>query len=142
MKYVLKSSDGGYFEKKQVINNETYIITNKEQIMAREFSLKDIRDGVVNDLVYKASTRYGLHFNLIQVDEKVDIPDSYNEIFDIFKRQLSKGIEKYGQDVDKSNLSAIEWVDHSLGEVADMMVYLVKLKGELKKLVEVTKKEV
>lgn len=112
----------------------TYIATTMNSDKAKFFSVKEVRNGVINDIIYKASLK-GIHFSLLAIREDEDeIPESYDTIFNIFKRQLSKGVEKYGQDVDKSDLSAVEWVDHSLEEIADLMVYLVKLKEKLKEM--------
>ena len=135
MKFVLKTSKDEYFEVYGYDFGQAYIATNKDPVMAREFTINEIRNGVINDIIYKASKDYGLHFSLIAIEES-ELPKSYETIMNVFKNQLSKGIEKYGQDVDKSNLTAEEWVDHSLEEIADLMVYLVKLKEKLKEMNE------
>ncbi|CAC21519.1 hypothetical protein GA-1p04 [Bacillus phage GA1] len=135
MNYILKSNVDTYFVEVLPTKAMTYILTTVDEKKAKVFTIKDIRNGVVNDLIYKCSKNHGIIFNLVAIREDEDeIPESYDTIFNIFKRQLSKGIEKYGQDVDMSDLTAEEWVDHSLEEIADLMVYLVKLKGKLKEM--------
>lgn len=134
MKFVLKTSAGGYYEGHGYEFGKGFILTNTDPVMAKEFSLSDFRNGVVASIVYEASTKYGLHFSAVAIEEEPELPESYETIFNVFKNQLSKGVEKYGQDVDKSNLSTEEWVDHSLEEIADLMVYLVKLKEKLKEM--------
>lgn len=134
MKFILKTNDGRYFEQFHRGPNGYSIITNSNYVVARQFTMKEFREGIVNDLIYKASTKYGLNFNLIIIEDNVDLPKTYEDIFEVFKNQYKKGIEKYGQDVDKSDLSAEEWIDHSIEEIADMMVYLVKLKEKLKEM--------
>lgn len=134
MKFVLKTNNGGYYEGHGYDFGQGFILTNTDPIMAKEFTLNDIRNGLVASIVFEASTKYGLHFSVVSIEDEQELPESYETILNVFKNQLSKGIEKYGQDVDKSNLTAEEWVDHSLEEIADLMVYLVKLKEKLKEL--------
>ena len=51
----------------------------------------------------------------------------------IIDAQREKGIAKYGQGVEDAKLSPIEWIRHAQEEVADLMIYLEKIKIELEK---------
>lgn len=52
----------------------------------------------------------------------------------IVKAQQDKGLRKYGRSVDDAELSVIDWINHTQEELADAMIYLEKLKGELCKI--------
>ena len=51
----------------------------------------------------------------------------------IIDGQREKGIAKYGQGVEDAELSPVEWIRHAQEEVADLMIYLEKIKIELEK---------
>lgn len=46
-------------------------------------------------------------------------------------RQID-GIKKYGVTMDRKDLSAIEWINHAQEEIMDLLLYLEKLKAEIK----------
>lgn len=48
-----------------------------------------------------------------------------------FRKQVEKGLEKYGETVSPDNLTTIEWIDHAQEELMDAMVYLEVLKEKL-----------
>jgi len=43
------------------------------------------------------------------------------------------GNEKYGTDLDRSDLDKIDWIEHAQDELMDGILYLEKLKQELQK---------
>jgi hypothetical protein len=43
------------------------------------------------------------------------------------------GLEKYGTDLDRKDLSDEEWIDHAIEESLDFSLYLTKLKQNIKK---------
>jgi hypothetical protein len=49
-----------------------------------------------------------------------------------FKDRSSVGIEKYGVTLDREDLTTLEWLNHAQEEAMDFVLYLEKLKHELK----------
>jgi hypothetical protein len=50
-----------------------------------------------------------------------------------FNERSQRGIEKYGTTLDRDDLSIEEWVDHAIEESMDFILYLYKIKTEIKK---------
>ena len=49
-----------------------------------------------------------------------------------FKQRSEAGINKYGTTLDRKDLSTLEWIEHAKQEAMDFILYLEKLKQELK----------
>ena len=49
-----------------------------------------------------------------------------------FKQRSDVGIHKYGVTLDRNDLSTLEWINHAQQEAMDFVLYLEKLKHELK----------
>lgn len=54
-----------------------------------------------------------------------------DRVINIIERQQIKGYRKYGKTVDQAGLDVIQWIQHAQEEVADLLVYLEMVKGEL-----------
>lgn len=62
-------------------------------------------------------------FRLInQTDSVVD------SIIDQFIQRATFGKQKYGTDLDREDLSVLEWIEHAKQEHMDAILYLEKLK--------------
>lgn len=65
----------------------------------------------------------------------VCIDDSDSIVYQVARkikdRQID-GLKKYGVTMDRKDLSAIEWINHAQEEIMDLLLYLEKLKGEIK----------
>jgi hypothetical protein len=62
-------------------------------------------------------------FRLInQTDSVVD------SIIDQFVQRATFGKQKYGVDLDREDLSVLEWIEHAKQEHMDAILYLEKLK--------------
>jgi hypothetical protein len=62
-------------------------------------------------------------FRLInQTDSVVD------SIIDQFVQRATFGKQKYGTDLDREDLSVLEWIEHAKQEHMDAILYLEKLK--------------
>ena len=48
-----------------------------------------------------------------------------------FKERADVGKLKYGVDMDRTDLSIIEWIEHAKQEHMDSILYLEKIKTEL-----------
>jgi hypothetical protein len=49
-----------------------------------------------------------------------------------FLNRSKRGIEKYGVTLDREDLTTLEWLNHAQEEAMDFVLYLEKLKHELK----------
>jgi len=47
-----------------------------------------------------------------------------------FKERSAKGKEKYGTDLDRTDLSLVEWIEHAKQEHMDAILYLEKIKWQ------------
>ena len=50
-----------------------------------------------------------------------------------FERRARTGNQKYGTDLDRTDLEKIDWIEHAQDELMDGILYLEKLKQELQK---------
>lgn len=55
------------------------------------------------------------------------------EVIDLFRKRSEEGIKKYGTTLDRDDLSESEWIQHLQEELMDAILYLTKLKNEIKK---------
>ena len=53
-------------------------------------------------------------------------------VIDKFKQRSEVGKAKYGTDLDRKDLSILEWIIHAQEEHMDAILYLEKLKVELR----------
>ena len=53
-----------------------------------------------------------------------------------FKERSIKGKEKYGTDLDREDLSLLEWIEHAKQEHMDAILYLEKIKQQYLKETE------
>jgi hypothetical protein len=63
---------------------------------------------------------------IIKTDSVVD------SIVDSFISRASQGKEKYGNTLDRQDLSVLDWIEHAQQELQDGILYLEKLKQTLK----------
>jgi hypothetical protein len=49
-----------------------------------------------------------------------------------FKQRSEIGIAKYGTTLERKDLSTLEWIEHAKQEAMDFILYLERLKQELK----------
>ena len=48
-----------------------------------------------------------------------------------FEERSIKGKEKYGTDLDRNDLSVLDWIEHAKQEHMDAILYLEKIKQEI-----------
>jgi hypothetical protein len=53
-------------------------------------------------------------------------------VIDLFKSRAAFGKQKYGTDLDRTDLKPLDWIQHAQEELMDGILYLQKLKTELK----------
>ena len=63
------------------------------------------------------------------MNREIKVTDSIvDSIIDKFVERASLGKEKYGCDLDREDLSVLEWIEHAKQEHMDAILYLEKLK--------------
>ena len=50
-----------------------------------------------------------------------------------FTNRAEIGFEKYKKNMDRNDLSIIQWIDHSIEEKMDDIIYMQKIKKEILK---------
>jgi len=66
-----------------------------------------------------------------QQEDTPKLDSIVTSVIDQFKERATKGKEKYGVDLDRTDLSLIEWIEHAKQEHMDAILYLEKIKNEL-----------
>ena len=69
---------------------------------------------------------YGFE-EVILLDTKAD--SIVESVIDKFRSRAAIGKIKYNTDMDRNDLSFLEWVEHAQCEAMDMIIYLEKLKS-------------
>jgi len=49
-------------------------------------------------------------------------------VIDMFKSRAAFGKQKYGTDLDRTDLAPLDWIQHAQEELMDAILYLQKLK--------------
>ena len=71
---------------------------------------------------------------VMRIDANGNIVDTVvRSVIKKFQDRSRVGIEKYGTTLDRDDLSIEEWVDHAIEESMDFILYLYKIKTEIKK---------
>ena len=52
-------------------------------------------------------------------------------VIEQFTQRAIKGKEKYGVDLDRTDLSLLDWIEHAKQEHMDAILYLEKIKNEI-----------
>jgi hypothetical protein len=53
-----------------------------------------------------------------------------SSVINQFEQRSLKGKEKYGVDLDRNDLTLLEWIEHAKQEHMDAILYLEKIKQE------------
>jgi hypothetical protein len=63
---------------------------------------------------------------------EIEVTDSIvDTIVDKFVSRAKFGKNKYGTDLDRTDLSVVDWIEHAQDELHDGILYLEKLKQTL-----------
>jgi hypothetical protein len=63
------------------------------------------------------------------MNREIKVTDSVvDSIIDQFVERATFGKQKYGVDLDREDLSVLEWIEHAKQEHMDAILYLEKLK--------------
>ena len=63
------------------------------------------------------------------MEEKLD--SVVTSVINRFKKRAIFGLNKYGTDLDRTDLSVLDWIQHAQEEHMDAILYLEKLKTTL-----------
>lgn len=61
----------------------------------------------------------------------IDMDSIVRAIIQKFEERAKMGKAKYGTDLDRTDLSVLEWIQHAQEEHMDAILYLEKLKKEI-----------
>ena len=98
-----------------------------------------------NEEIYGASRDFGFEKQTIPMNMRervfpkpekkyrsIQVTDSIvDNVVDKFIDRAAKGKAKYNNDMDRTDLSLVEWLDHAIEEHMDAILYLNKIKKEL-----------
>ena len=62
---------------------------------------------------------------------EVKLDSVVTSIIDQFTKRAQMGKAKYGVDLDRTDLSLLEWIEHAKQEHMDAILYLEKIKQEI-----------
>ena len=65
-----------------------------------------------------------------QMEDTPKLDSIVTSIIDQFKSRAAQGKAKYGVDLDRTDLSLLEWIEHAKQEHMDAILYLEKIKQE------------
>jgi hypothetical protein len=54
------------------------------------------------------------------------------QVIEQFKQRSERGIQKYGTNLERNDLTTLEWLKHAQEEAMDFVLYLEKLKTIIK----------
>ena len=69
---------------------------------------------------------------MIGVKDSRQEDTNVKKVIEQLKERENRGIQKYGVNTDRTDLSPTEWLQHLQEELMDGAVYIEKLKMELK----------
>lgn len=68
------------------------------------------------------------------ITESIDVFDLDSVVTSIihkFTERAKFGKTKYGTDLDRTDLSTVQWIEHAQDEMMDCILYLEKLKQQM-----------
>lgn len=71
-------------------------------------------------------------YNVEVIEGEPQTDSIVESVINQFKQRSEAGINKYGTTLDRDDLSTLEWIEHAKQEAMDFIIYLEKLKHELK----------
>ena len=128
------TSENNNINPKKVTNDIDNLILNKLSKIIKE---KDNKDSLITDKYY-VSVDFSKDYPYFVSHTAESYPNSetsgdtvVDEIREKFLERSKAGQTKYGTNLDRKDLSTIEWLNHAIEEQMDSILYLTKLKREL-----------
>ena len=72
-----------------------------------------------------------IHIHVVRRLSVNNMDSIVTAVIEKFKTRAAVGKAKYGTDLDRKDLSILEWIQHAQEEHMDAILYLEKLKKEL-----------
>lgn len=66
-----------------------------------------------------------------QIEDTPKLDSIVTSIISQFTARAKMGKEKYGVDLDRTDLSLLDWIEHAKQEHMDAILYLEKIKQEI-----------
>ncbi len=66
--------------------------------------------------------------SLVGIEVPTRLDSVVTTIIEQFKERSARGKAKYGVDLDRTDLSLLEWIEHAKQEHMDAILYLEKIK--------------
>lgn len=119
-----------------IFNSKVDVVSYKDEMLLKEDYLKKIDTGW-KPFTHKETESLGTNsVKIINDSFKKAIEMKRDRIVDSviekFRSRSEVGIKKYGTTLDRNDLSLEQWLDHAIEEQMDSILYLTKIKEELK----------
>lgn len=62
------------------------------------------------------------------INNQLQLDSVVSSVIDKIKSRANIGFHKYGTNMDRNDLSLIEWINHCQEELMDAMIYFEKIK--------------
>ena len=66
-----------------------------------------------------------------QIEDTPKLDSIVTSVIDQFTARAKMGKKKYGVDLDRTDLSLLQWIEHAKQEHMDAILYLEKIKQEI-----------
>jgi hypothetical protein len=80
-----------------------------------------------------SSMRIDMDIEPKETDDDIQLDSVVTTIINKFKSRAIFGFKKYGTNLDRNDLSVLDWIQHAQEEHMDAILYLEKLKQEITK---------
>lgn len=120
--------------KVKLLNHDFYELVNHFEGKIYE-AIKDIHSELIKVNVGIENSLHGwLAFEKewLEIIDEPQTDSIVESVINQFKQRSEAGINKYGTTLDRNDLSTLEWIEHAKQEAMDFILYLEKLKQELK----------
>lgn len=112
-------------------HKDTSLIIQVEHMSGKDFIGRVLVGDICNP-VGTYSTWSTANFNISNNESKKD--PIVQQVVDKFQERSKIGIEKYKTTLAENKLSIDEWINHAIEEQMDNILYLTKLREELRKV--------
>lgn len=107
----------------------------KTLTIGKEYAVKNVYDEeftVLDDENEPHFFDYSDYKDFFRLENEPQADSIVESVINQFKQRSEAGINKYGTTLDRNDLSTLEWIEHAKQEAMDFVLYLEKLKQELK----------
>jgi hypothetical protein len=132
-------SENGLKNYTSITEDEIVHLMNSKCLFGRKFSKECMSCLIYSPYIDFITSKNGNHVKTHDVIEKemsdkpeVELDSVVRAVMDRFVERAVMGKKKYGTDLDRKDLSVLEWIQHAQEEHMDAILYLEKLKREWK----------